>query len=98
MALWSLGLVREHGHPTSDNYQQFYNPAALTLGTGTRLMIDATLAHRSVDYTRPESAIASPGVGTPNDVLHINSGTAQLRNFAAAPFFSVALSDFAFPN
>lgn len=88
----------EHGHPTSDNLSAiYYNPAALTLGSGTRLMIDATLAHRSVDYTRPESAISSPGTGTPSDVLHINSGTAQLRNFAAAPFFSVA-SDFGVPK
>lgn len=88
----------EHGHPTSDNLSAiYYNPAALTLGTGTRLMIDGTLAHRSVDYTRPESAISSPGVGTPNDVLHVNAGTAQLRNFAGAPFFSIA-SDFGVPK
>lgn len=88
----------EHGHPTSDNLSAiYYNPAALTLGSGTRLMIDATLAHRSVDYTRPETAISNPGSGTPNDVLNVNSGTAQLRNFAAAPFFSVA-SDFGIPK
>ena len=88
----------EHGHPTSDNLSAiYYNPAALTLGSGTRLMIDGTLAHRSVDYIRPESAIASPGDGTPNDVLYANSGTAKLRNFAGAPFFSVA-SDFGIPK
>ena len=88
----------EHGHPTSDNLSAiYYNPAALTLGSGTRLMIDGTLAHRSVDYTRPESAISSVGSGTPNDALHINSGTAQLRNFAGSPFFSVA-SDFGVPK
>ena len=88
----------EHGHPTSDNLSaMYYNPAALTLGKGFRLMIDGTFAHRSVDFTRAEEAISSPGVGTPSDALYINSGQAQLRNWATAPFISLA-HDFGIPK
>ena len=84
----------EHGHPTTDNLSAiYYNPGALSLGSGTRLMIDGTFAHRSVDYTRPASAISSPGMGTPDDAVGANSGKATLRNWAASPFFTVA-SDF----
>ena len=88
----------EHGHPTSDNLSAiYYNPAALTLGVGHRLMIDGTFAHRSVDYTRSEAAVASPNMGTPSDGLYINAGKAQLRNWASAPFLSFA-SDFGIPR
>jgi long-chain fatty acid transport protein len=88
----------EHGHPTSDNLSAiYYNPAALTLGSGTRLMIDGTFAHRGVTYTRPESAISNLGTGTPNDIAFANAGTANLSNFATAPFISFA-SDFGVPN
>ena len=96
---WASGFVvarfgGEHGHPATSNLSAiYYNPAALTLGSGTRLMIDGTFAHRSVDYTRPEAAVSSPGMGTPTDVLSANAGQAQLRNFAASPFITVA-SDF----
>ena len=100
---WGSGFVvarfgGEHGHPTTNNLSAiYYNPGALSLGTGTRLMIDGTLAHRSVDYTRPEGAISSPGVGTPNDIIGANSGTATLRNFAGSPFIALA-SDFGVPK
>ena len=88
----------EHGHPTSDNLSAiYYNPAALSLGTGTRLMIDGTFAHRGVNYTRPESAISNPGMGTPDAVSYSNAGTAELSNFATAPFISFA-SDFGIPK
>ena len=88
----------EHGHPTSDNLSAiYYNPAALSLGTGTRLMIDGTFAHRGVTYTRPESAISNLGVGTPNGVSYSNAGSAQLSNFATAPFIAFA-SDFGIPK
>lgn len=100
---WGSGFVvarfgGEHGHPTTNNLSAiYYNPGALSLGSGTRLMIDATLAHRSVDYTRPEAAISSPGAGTPNDIFGANSGTATLRNFAGSPFIALA-SDFGVPE
>jgi long-chain fatty acid transport protein len=81
----------EHGHPMTDNPTAlYYNPAALTLGKGTRLYIDATLAYRSVTYTRPAGAISDLGGNTPTDALSVNSGTAQLNNWAAAPFMGLA--------
>lgn len=103
LSAWGSGFVvarfgGEHGHPTTNNLSAiYYNPAALSLVGGTRLMIDATLAHRSVDYTRPEEAISSLGMGTPNDIKQANSGTATLRNFAGAPFIAFA-SDFGIPK
>lgn len=48
----------EHGHPTANNPTViYYNPAALTLGKGLRLMIDGSLAWRSFTYDRDEGAI-----------------------------------------
>ncbi len=87
----------EHGHPTTDNLTAlYYNPAALSLGKGTRLMIDGMLAHRSVDYTRPAGALGDQG-NADSAYLAANSGTARLRNYAASPFIAVA-SDFGVPR
>lgn len=87
----------EHGHPTTDNLTAlYYNPAALSLGKGTRLMVDGILASRSVDYTRPLEAVTDPmNAGGLSGLA--NSGTAQLRNYAASPFIAVA-SDFGIPE
>jgi long-chain fatty acid transport protein len=74
----------------------YYNPAALSLGSGTRLMIDGTLAYRSVDYTRPEGAVQHP-MNAGGDSLALNSGTAELRNFAGSPFIAVG-SDLGIPK
>lgn len=87
----------EHGHPTTGNPTAlYYNPAALSLSSGTRLFIDGTLAYRSVDYTRPLSAIQDPenANGASGD---LNAGTATLRNFAGSPFVGFA-SDFGVPK
>ena len=77
----------EHGHATTDNPTAiYYNPAGLALGKGSELLIDATLAHRTASYTRPESAITSPGAGTPTAATSANAGEASLTNQAASPF------------
>ena len=90
----------EHGHPTTDSLSAiYYNPAGLSLGSGTRLTIDANLAWRLFSYERPETAIdnlledGAVGAGTPADAVSSNTGTASLTNFIAAPFAAVA-SDF----
>ncbi len=77
----------EHGHATTDNPTAlYYNPAGLALATGSQLLIDATLAHRTASYTRPESAIDDPGGGTPTAATSANAGEANLTNQAASPF------------
>lgn len=84
-----------HGHAATDNpTAMYYNPAGLSLGVGTRLMIDANLAFRNVEYTRDPGAIDNPGidsgVGTPTAGIGANSGKATLSNTLAAPFIGVA--------
>jgi len=87
----------EHGHPTTSNPTAlYYNPAALSLGSGTRLFIDGTLAYRSVDYTRPLSAVQDPS-NADGASGELNAGTATLRNFAGSPFVGVA-TDFGVPK
>lgn len=90
----------EHGHPTTDHLSAiYYNPAGLSLGSGTRLTIDANLAWRLFTYDRSEEAIdniiedSSLAAGTPESAAGSNSGEAKLTNFIAAPFMAVA-SDF----
>ena len=93
----------EHGHPTTDHLSAiYYNPAGLSLGSGTRLTIDANLAWRLFSYDRDSAAIdnvisaeqAAMGVaGTPEDAVSSNTGEASLTNFIAAPFMAIA-SDF----
>jgi long-chain fatty acid transport protein len=88
----------EHGHATTANPTAvYYNPAGLALEGGTRLMLDGTFAWRTVTYTRPQSAIDSPGVGTPEDAIGANSGEATLGNLAAMPFVGAA-SDLGVPG
>lgn len=92
----------EHGHPTASNPTAiYYNPAGLSLGSGTRLMIDATLAWRAYTYERPAGAVGqilegaydpgSPQGGTPSgDGVTANTGKAELFNVLASPFIGVA--------
>lgn len=87
----------EHGHPTTSNPTAlYYNPAALSLGSGTRLFIDGTLAYRSVDYTRPLSAVQDPE-NADGASGELNAGRGTLRNFAGSPFVGLA-SDFGVPK
>ena len=102
-SVWASGFVvarfgGEHGHPMTDNPTAlYYNPGAISLGTGTRLFIDGTLAYRTVNYTRPLEAISKNGTGTPAGLEIANSGTAKLNNFAGSPFIGVA-SDLGIPK
>lgn len=81
----------EHGHPTTDNPTAiYYNPAGIALKPGTRIFLDVSLASRWASYARPESAINSPGTGTPNDALSANSGTAKLQNTLISPFIGAS--------
>ena len=81
----------EHGHPTTDHLSSiYYNPAGLSLGSGTRLTIDANLAWRTFSYDRSVEALdnileaGQSGAGTPQDAVSANSGKATLNNFIAA--------------
>lgn len=81
----------DHGHAATDNPSAiYYNPAGLALGKGSRLLVDATLAHRTASYDRPAAAITNPGTGTPADGAAANSGEATLTNQAASPFLGFA--------
>lgn len=86
----------EHGHPTTDNpTAMYYNPAGLSLGSGTRLYLEGVLAYRTASYQRPAAAIdnvVSPGSasGTPDDAVQVNSGKASLSNLLGSPFVGVA--------
>jgi long-chain fatty acid transport protein len=81
----------EHGHPTTDNPTAiYYNPAGIALKPGTRIFLDVGLASRWASYTRPESAVSSPGTGTPDDGLSANAGTAKLQNVLVSPFFGAS--------
>lgn len=84
----------EHGHPTTDNPTAiYYNPAGIALKPGTRIFLDASIAARFASYARPDSAVSSPGTGTPDMALDANVGTAKLANVIAGPFAGVS-SDF----
>lgn len=90
----------EHGHPTTDNATAiYYNPAGLSLGAGTRLYLDATLAVRSFTYDRDPRAIDNPlaegevAAGTPIELIGANSGEASLFAVAVAPFGGI-VTDF----
>ena len=95
----------EHGHAATDNPTAiYYNPAALSLGKGTRVFIDGSLALRSFTYTRDPGAIdnvlhpdpanaedpGGNGTGTPPSGIDANSGEASLFNVLGAPFLGVA--------
>jgi long-chain fatty acid transport protein len=70
----------EHGYAaTSDPTALYYNPAALTLGRDTQVMLDVTAALRNATYERSPTEAA----GTPEATG--NFGTATLQNVMAAP-------------
>jgi long-chain fatty acid transport protein len=86
----------EHGHPTGNSPTAiYYNPAALSLGKGTRLFLDGNIVTRAFKYIRDPDAIdhireegdGSPG--TPRSAVDANSGEATLDNFLVAPFIGV---------
>ncbi len=94
----------EEGHPASGHPTSiYYNPAGLSLGSGTHLYVEGLFAWRSASYDRPESAISTildPGdnaSGTPRDAVSANAGKASLSNLIAAPFAAV-VSDLGVDN
>ncbi len=94
----------EHGHATTDNLtSMYYNPAGLSLGTGTRLYLDGNFAWRHFSYERPAETIdhildeGEQAPGTPERAIAANSGTGKLENYLASPFIGVA-SDFGIPG
>jgi long-chain fatty acid transport protein len=87
----------ESGHPTADNPTvAYYNPAALTLGKGTRIYVEGIFAYRTMDYTRDPDAISNiipdgeNGSGTPAGDEAANSGEAHLSDILASPFIGIA--------
>ncbi len=99
-----LGAARfggEHGHPTTDNVTAIYfNPAGLSLRSGTRLHLNYTLAMRDFTFDRDPGGIdnivedGESGTGTPaGEGVAINSGKGTLSNLVGAPFIG-AVTDF----
>ncbi len=88
----------EQAYPTSDSPTAiYYNPAALALGTGTRIFAEGVFVYRNVEYTRPVEAIDDVGNGTPTEAVTANSGKATLSNTLVSPFLGVA-TDFGVEN
>jgi len=89
-------LADPHGHPALANpYAVYFNPAALGGVQGTQLVIDGTLAYRTVDYTRTTSALypqLTTNLSNPTYV-RANTGKAHAGNIAEIPFVA-ASSDF----
>jgi len=86
----------EQGHPTGNSPTAiYYNPAALSLGKGTRLFLDANIVTRAFEYVRDPAAIdnireaGDTANGTPESALDANSGKATLDNFLVSPFIGV---------
>lgn len=78
----------EHGHVTAANPTAIYfNPAALSLTEATSLMIDGSLALRSVsfDHPRPEGSPAEP-----SGAEGANYGEGTLFNVFGGPSLGVA--------
>ncbi|MBL4633072.1 MAG: outer membrane protein transport protein [Kofleriaceae bacterium] len=84
----------EQAYPTSDSPTAiYYNPAALALGSGTRIFAEGVFIYRNVEYNRPVEAInnvADGELGTPTDAITANSGKATLSNVIVSPFLGVA--------
>src|SRR4051812_5507580 len=88
-------LADPHGHPALANpYALYFNPAALGGIAGTELVIDGTLAYRTVDYDRALSALSPSVSQTPNTTyVAANTGPAHAADVVAIPFVA-ASSDF----
>lgn len=82
----------EHGHPaTAHPTAMYFNPAGLTLGSGTRVYGEGLLAYRTATFERPVEAIDNLGSGTPDDAdgRAANTGRGELSNFLVSPFLGV---------
>jgi long-chain fatty acid transport protein len=72
----------EHGHPVTDNATSIYwNPGAMTRGTGTRALLDLNIALRRATYFHQLASTddAPPGGET------ANAGRAEALNVFGAP-------------
>jgi long-chain fatty acid transport protein len=95
----------ENGHPASSQPTSiYYNPAALALGSGTRIYVEGLTALRTGSYDRPAEAIdnrlveGQRGTGTPaGEGVEANTGKATLSNVIVSSFLGVA-SDVGIPN
>jgi long-chain fatty acid transport protein len=86
----------EKGYPVTSNPSAiFYNPAALSLGEGTQLEIDATLVFRSATYTHEFEGDGDKDVAEPDGAEGANNGTATLFNVIGGPsiFYATHLDD-----
>jgi long-chain fatty acid transport protein len=89
-------IADPHGHPALANpYAIYFNPAALGGMRGTNIVVDGTLAWRTVDVTRSATGL-SPQVPTSLDdptYVAANTGGAHAGDLAGIPFIA-ASSDF----
>ena len=77
----------EHGTPTTeDSTAIFYNPAALTLRSGTRLTLNGVVGYHSGNFDRSAASIDHPGTNTPADGITANAGHAGYNVLLATPF------------
>jgi long-chain fatty acid transport protein len=90
-------LADPHGHPALANpYAVYFNPGALGGQQGTQLVIDGTLAFRTLDVDRSTSALSpNPRGAGLSDPLYVgaNTGSAHASNVIGIPFVA-ASSDF----
>ena len=79
----------DQGTPAMSNpYAVYFNPAAMGGMQGSQLVLDGTIALRSAEYTRFDSALSPSDpstVGNPG-YARSNTGTNALVNVIAAPF------------
>lgn len=89
-------LADPHGNPALANpYAIYFNPAALGGMQGTHIVVDGTLAWRTVDITRNASALSAQLPGSLSDPTYVraNTGDAHASNVVGLPFLA-ASSDF----
>jgi long-chain fatty acid transport protein len=90
-------LADPHGHPALSNpYAIYFNPGALGGQQGTQIVVDGTLAFRTVDVNRVASALSpNPRGAHLSDPLYAgsNTGSGRAANVVAIPFVA-ASSDF----
>jgi long-chain fatty acid transport protein len=89
-------LADPHGHPALSNaYAVYFNPAALGGIEGTQLVVDGTLAYRTVDVDRAPSALSPSAIQSAQDPTYraSNTGSSHAANFVEIPFIA-ASSDF----
>jgi long-chain fatty acid transport protein len=89
-------IADPHGHPALSNpYAVYFNPAALGGIEGTQIVLDGTLAYRTVDVDRAASGLSPSAIQQPQDPTYraANTGSSHAGNLAAIPFVG-ASSDF----